>query len=55
MDIDRVIVVVLDGVGAGEAPDANLYGDLGSNSLGNTALAIGGLNLLILKSLDWVI
>ena len=51
MDIDRVIVVVLDGVGAGEAPNANLYGDLGSNSLGNTALAIGGLNLPNFKKL----
>lgn len=45
MHIKRVVVIVLDGVGAGEAPDANLYGDVGSNSLGNTALAIGGLNL----------
>jgi len=45
MDINRVVVIVLDGVGAGEAPDANLYGDVGSNSLGNTALAIGGLDL----------
>jgi phosphopentomutase len=45
MYIKRVVVIVLDGVGAGEAPDAHLYGDVGSNSLGNTALAIGGLNL----------
>jgi len=45
MKINRVVVIVLDGVGAGEAPDAELYGDLGSNSLGNTALAIGGLVL----------
>jgi len=40
----RVIVIVLDGVGAGEAPDAAAYGDVGSNSLGNVARAIGGLN-----------
>jgi len=45
MDIKRVIVIVLDGVGAGEAPDANIYGDLGSNSLSNTARAVGGLHL----------
>jgi phosphopentomutase len=45
MDIKRVIVIVLDGVGAGEAPDAADYGDVGSNSLGNTAKAVGGLNL----------
>lgn len=42
--IKRVIVMVLDGVGAGEAPDAAKYGDVGSNSLGNVARAIGGLN-----------
>lgn len=45
MDIKRVIVIVLDGVGAGEAPDAADYGDVGSNSLRNTAQAVGGLNL----------
>ena len=41
----RVIVVVLDGVGAGEAPDAADYGDVGSNSLANTARLVNGLNL----------
>ena len=45
MDIKRAIVIVLDGVGAGEAPDSAAYGDAGSNSLGNTARAVGGLNL----------
>lgn len=33
----RVILVVLDGVGAGELPDADTYGDQGSNTLGNLA------------------
>ncbi len=45
MDIQRIIVMVLDGVGAGEAPDAADYGDTGSNSLTNTDRAVGGLNL----------
>jgi phosphopentomutase len=45
MNIKRVIVIVLDGVGAGEAPDAADYGDVGSNSLRNTANAVGGLKL----------
>jgi len=45
MDIKRVVVIVLDGVGAGEAPDAADYGDVGSNSLANTARAVGGLRL----------
>jgi phosphopentomutase len=39
----RAIVLVLDSVGAGELPDAASYGDTGSNTLGNTALAVGGL------------
>lgn len=43
--INRAIVIVLDGVGAGEAPDAADYGDVGSNSLGNTARAVGGLRV----------
>ena len=34
---DRVIWIVLDGVGAGELPDAPSYGDTGSNTLGNLA------------------
>ena len=42
---DRVIVIVLDGVGVGAAPDAEEYGDKGSNSVGNTAHSMGGLNL----------
>ncbi|MGE0392778.1 MAG: phosphopentomutase [Vicinamibacterales bacterium] len=33
----RVFVVVLDSVGAGELPDAALYGDDGSDTLGNIA------------------
>jgi phosphopentomutase len=41
----RWIVIVLDGVGAGAAPDAADYGDEGSNSLANTALAVGGLDM----------
>ncbi len=31
----RVIVIVLDSVGIGELPDASVYGDEGSNTLGN--------------------
>jgi len=39
----RAIVLVLDSVGVGELPDAADYGDSGSNTLGNTARAAGGL------------
>jgi len=41
----RAIILVLDGVGIGEAPDAADYGDTGSNTLGNVARAVGGLHL----------
>ncbi|HBK68265.1 MAG TPA: phosphopentomutase [Firmicutes bacterium] len=41
----RVFLVVLDGVGIGELPDAYRYGDEGSNTLGNIAQGVGGLNL----------
>jgi phosphopentomutase len=33
----RAIVIVLDSVGIGELPDADTYGDRGSNTLGNIA------------------
>jgi len=41
----RVIIIVLDSVGIGEMPDAAEYGDLGSNTLGNTARVAGGLHM----------
>jgi phosphopentomutase len=41
----RAAVIVLDGVGIGAAPDAAAYGDTGSNTLGNLARAVGGLDL----------
>lgn len=37
---DRVILIVLDSVGAGELPDAGSYGDEGSDTLGNIARAV---------------
>ena len=36
----RAIVIVLDSVGIGELPDARLYEDHGSNTLGNIAAAV---------------
>jgi phosphopentomutase len=41
----RAAIVVLDGVGIGAAPDAAVYGDAASNTLGNIATAVGGLRL----------
>jgi len=44
-DVDRVAVVVLDGVGVGALPDAADFGDEGSDSVGNTARVVDGLAL----------
>jgi phosphopentomutase len=44
-------VIVLDGLGAGHAPDAAEFGDEGSNTLGNTAKAVGGLKATNLQAL----
>lgn len=42
---ERIHLVVLDSVGIGEAPDAEAYGDLGSDTLGHIAETVGGLSL----------
>jgi phosphopentomutase len=42
---DRVVLIILDSCGCGELPDADKYGDVGSNTLGNMAKAVGGLKL----------
>ncbi len=41
----RAVIIILDGVGIGEAPDAAAYGDVGSDTLGNVARECGGLAL----------
>ena len=45
------MIVVLDGVGAGGAPDAADFGDEGANTLSNTARAVGGMELQHLRTL----
>lgn len=49
--INRVILVVMDSVGIGELPDANLYGDTGSNTLGNIAAQVKDFRLENLEAL----
>jgi phosphopentomutase len=49
--VDRVILIVLDGVGAGAAPDAAAYGDEGADTLGHVAKAVGGLRVPNLEAL----
>src|SRR5918912_1474149 len=47
----RACVIVLDAVGAGALPDASEFGDEGSDTLGNVARAVGGLDLPNLEAL----
>ena len=49
--MSRACVIVLDGVGAGALPDADRFGDEGSNMLGNVARAVGGLDLPNMEAL----
>ncbi len=42
-DLEKVALIVCDSFGVGEAPDADAYGDAGSNTLGHVAQAVGGL------------
>jgi len=43
--LKRAVILILDGVGIGAAPDAEAYGDAGSDTLGNVSRACGGLSL----------
>lgn len=45
MELRRAVIIVMDGCGVGESPDAQSYGDVGSDSLGNTSFAVNGLEL----------
>lgn len=47
----RAVLIVLDGVGIGELPDAAAYGDVGANTLRHVAEAVGGLQLPTLQRL----
>lgn len=47
----RAIIIVLDSLGVGELPDAEVYGDVGSNTLGNITLAMKNEHWFKLKNL----
>jgi phosphopentomutase len=47
----RAVVIVLDGLGAGKAPDAADFGDEGANTLSSTAKATGGIEAPNLQAL----
>ena len=48
---ERAIIIVFDGLGAGEMPDADRYGDAGSHTIDNLSRAVGGLKLPNLSAL----
>lgn len=43
--MNNFILIVLDGLGVGELPDAKKYNDDGSNTIANMADAVGGLDI----------
>ncbi len=45
MNFKRIFVVVMDSVGIGEAPDAELFGDKGADTLGHIAERMNGLHM----------
>ncbi|RME92557.1 MAG: phosphopentomutase [Candidatus Hydrogenedentota bacterium] len=49
--VQKTVLIVLDSLGVGETPDADMFGDRGSNTLGHIAEAVGGLNLPNLSKL----
>ncbi len=49
--MNNIFIIVLDGVGIGELPDAYKYNDEGSNTLANLAEAVGGLAIPNLENL----
>lgn len=50
METNRVVLIVLDGLGVGALPDAAEYGDENCNTLCNVAEALGGIELPNLQS-----
>ena len=50
-EFNRVVLIVLDGLGIVELPDAALYGDTGSNTLKHIAEAVEDLRVPCLESL----
>ncbi len=56
--ITRAVVIVLDSFGIGELPDANQYGDIGSNTLrgiyNNTKLKLPNMKKLGLYNIQGI-
>lgn len=56
--INRIITIVLDGFGVGESPDANVYGDEGSNTIAgiynNTRLDLPNMKKIGLYNIEGI-
>ncbi len=53
MNFKRVFLIVMDSVGAGALPDADKYGDVGTNTIAHIAKAQNGLNIPNLEKLGY--
>ncbi|MFW5889578.1 MAG: phosphopentomutase, partial [Bacillota bacterium] len=53
MKYKRVFLIVIDSVGVGEMPDAADFNDVGANTIGNLAKAVGGIKLPILETFGY--
>ena len=51
--MSKCILIVIDSLGVGEAPDAESYGDIGANTFGNVAKANGELYLPTFEKLGF--
>jgi phosphopentomutase len=51
MDRRRFLIIVADSAGCGALPDAREYDDEGSDTIGNTSRAVGGLSLPVMGRL----
>ena len=47
----RIFLIVADSVGVGEEPDADRFGDVGSNTIAHAAESVGGLNVPVMESM----
>ena len=51
--MSKCILIVIDSLGVGEAPDAESYGDIGANTFGNVSKVNGHLNLPTFEKLGF--
>lgn len=48
---NRIFTIVMDSVGVGAMPDAQLYNDEGSDTLGHTAAAVNGIHMPTMQAM----